>query len=173
MSRVLPFGFLLTCTLLAQSPRTPAPTDSSAQPSAITEQEPPEEDPDLKPTEYAFNPLEAGRNITAGNFYYKKGNYRAAMRRYELATKWDPMSGEALLKLAASDEKLHDFAGAREAYTKFLALDADPKTTAEVRKKLEKLPAQRSESKKSDGQDRRSHCLRFGSRRRRTCPSPR
>ena len=46
------------------------------------EQEPPEEDPDLKPKEYTFNPLEASRNITAGNFYFKKGNYRAASRRY-------------------------------------------------------------------------------------------
>ena len=152
MSRALLLGLLLTSIATAQPPRPPRPaTQPAPSPAAppAGEQEPPEEDPDLKPTEYTFNPLEAGRNITAGNFYYKKGNYRAAMRRYELATKWDPMSGEALLKLAAADEKLRDFDGAREAYTKYLALDADPKSAAEVRKKLEKLPAPRS-AKKSE-----------------------
>ena len=152
---LLPLGLLLTSTLGAQSPKPAAPAASStaATSTAVSpqtaEQEPPEEDPDLKPTEYTFNPLEAGRNIMAGNFYYKKGNYRAAMRRYELATKWDPTSGDALLKLAASDEKLRDFAGARDAYTKYLALDADAKTIAEVRKKLEKLPVPRGDARKA------------------------
>src|SRR5438477_5908953 len=56
---------------------------------------------------YSFNPLEANRNIIAGNFYYKKGNYRAASRRYLEASKWDPTSADALLKLgeAARDRK--------------------------------------------------------------------
>lgn len=144
VSRVLWFVFLFACTLAAQEPKPPAPD----APSAAAEQEPPEEDPDLQPTVYTFNPLEAGRNITAGNFYYKKGNYRAAMRRYETATKWDPMSGEALLKLAAADEKLRDYAGAREAYTKFLALEPDAKNAAEARKKLDKLPSGRTKGAK-------------------------
>ena len=104
------------------------------------EQEPPEEDPDRKPREYSFNPLEAGRNITAGNFYYKKGNYRAAYRRYVEATKWDPTSGEGLLKLAAASEKLRDFAGARAAYAKYLELDPEAKNGAEIKKRLARLP---------------------------------
>jgi len=112
-------------------------------PPAVKEQEPPEEDPDLVPKEYSFNPLEASRNLTAGNFYFKKGNYRAASRRYLEATKWDPNSGEALLKLAEADEKLRDFAGAREAYTKYLAMP-DIKDADIVKKKLAKLPASRT-----------------------------
>ena len=112
-----------------------------AAPSASAqEQEPPEEDPDLKPKEYSFNPLEAGRNITAGNFYFKKGNYRAASNRYLEATKWDPTSQEALLRLAEADEKLHNIAGAREAYTKYLTLEPPTKDAEAVKKKLEKLP---------------------------------
>ena len=89
---------------------------------AVQEQEPPEEDPDLKPKEYSFNPLEASRNITAGNFYFKKGNYRAASRRYLEASKWDPTSAEAMLRLGEADEKLHDFTGARDAYEKYVML---------------------------------------------------
>jgi tetratricopeptide (TPR) repeat protein len=108
--------------------------------AATVEQEPPEEDPDLKPQEYSFNPLEATRNITAGNFYYKKGNYRAASRRYLEATKWDPTSGEALLKLAGTYEKLRNFDGARESYNKYLAAAPDAKDAAEIQKKLTRLP---------------------------------
>ncbi|MEQ1945586.1 MAG: tetratricopeptide repeat protein [Bryobacteraceae bacterium] len=142
MSRVLFFGLLLLWPLAAQSTRPAAP------PANAAEEEPPEEDPDLKPKVYDFNPLEAGRNITAGNFYYKKGNYRAAMRRYAEAIKWDPTSSEALLKLASAEEKLHDFAAARETYTKLLTLDADSKAAAEVRKRLEKLPVAKATGKK-------------------------
>src|ERR1700674_4275611 len=35
------------------------------EPPVVKEQEPPEEDPDLVPKEYSFNPLEASRNLTA------------------------------------------------------------------------------------------------------------
>lgn len=121
---------------MAQS--KPAPRPGSAP--AVQEQEPPEEDPDLKPKVYDFNPLEAERNITAGNFYFKKGKYLAAAHRYAEASKWDPTSGEALLRLAEADEKLHDIKGAREAYIKYLAFDPAPKDSEAVKKKLDKLP---------------------------------
>jgi tetratricopeptide (TPR) repeat protein len=105
------------------------------------EQEPPEEDESLKPKEYTLNPLEAERNVTAGNFYFKKGNFRAAVRRFQEATRWDPSSGEAFLKLGESDEKIRDLTGAREAYTKYLDLAPDAKNAAEIRKKISKWPA--------------------------------
>lgn len=81
--------------------------------------------------------------MTAGNFYFKKGNYRASSRRYLEASKWDPTSTEALLKLAESYEKLRDFPNAREAYTKLLTLSPDAKLADAVKKKLEKLPPDR------------------------------
>ena len=52
-----------------------------AQP--VQEQAPPEEDEALVPKEYSFNPLQASKEMTAGNFYFKKGNYRAAAHRFE------------------------------------------------------------------------------------------
>lgn len=119
----------------------PAQQAAPPPPVGTIEQEPPEEDPDRKPQEYSFNPLEAGRNMTAGNFYYKKGNYRAAFRRYVEATKWDPTSGQALLKLSAASEKLRDFEGARSAYTKYLELEPDAKNAPEIKTRLAKLPA--------------------------------
>jgi tetratricopeptide (TPR) repeat protein len=108
-------------------------------PSAKQEEEPPEEDESLKPKEYTLNPLESARNVTAGNFYFKKGNYRASARRFEEATKWDPGNAEAFLKLGESDEKLKDRHGARDAYTKYVELAPDGKNTEEVKKRLGKL----------------------------------
>ncbi len=136
----------MTCAW-AVPPQSPQPPPSSPkklqtpQPKP-DEQEPPEEDESLKPKEYALNPLESARNITAGNFYYKKGNYRAAARRYLEATRWDPTSAEAVLKLAESDEKVKDFPGARDAYTKYLALVPDAKNAPEIKKKIAKWPDQ-------------------------------
>jgi tetratricopeptide (TPR) repeat protein len=112
-----------------------------APPAAQAEQEPPEEDESLKPKEYTLNPVQSAREIVAGNFYFKKGNYRAASRRFLEATRWDPGSPEAFLKLGEVQEKMKDFAAARESYKKFLDLMPDPKGAEAVRKKLEKLPA--------------------------------
>jgi tetratricopeptide (TPR) repeat protein len=136
VARVLILGLLLTFSLPAQPPKQQAPP-------AVQEQEPPEEDPDLKPKEYSFNPLEASRNITAGNFYFKKANYRAASRRYLEASKWDPHSTEALLKLGESYEKLRDSANARETYEKYLTIASDAKDIEAVKKKLANLPKAR------------------------------
>ena len=141
MTRAVFLSLFLALPLAAQdNPKPPAPP-------AAQEQEPPEEDPDLKPKEYSFNPLEASRNIVAGNFYFKKGNYRAASRRYLEASKWDPTSAEALLRLGEADEKLHDFPAAREAYEKFVLIATDSKEIESVKKKLATLPKSRTAKK--------------------------
>ncbi len=140
MARALFLSFLLALNLAAQQQKSPAPPE-------VQEQEPPEEDPDLKPKEYSFNPLEANRNITAGNFYFKKGNYRAASRRYQEASKWDPTSATAILKLGEADEKLRDFPAAREAYEKYITLASDAKEIEAVKKKLASLPKSRATKK--------------------------
>ena len=140
MTRTVLLSVYLALPLAAQQPKQPAPP-------ATQEQEPPEEDPDLKPKEYSFNPLEASRNITAGNFYFKKGNFRAASRRFLEASKWDPTSAESELRLGEADEKLHDFAGAREAYQKFVTLSSDGKEIEAVKKKIAGLPKNRAGKK--------------------------
>jgi len=133
VTRAVLLSLLLALPLAAQQPKPPAPPPAQ-------EQEPPEEDPDLKPKEYSFNPLEASRNITAGNFYFKKGNFRAASRRYLEASKWDPTSAEAELRLGEADEKLRNFTEAREAYEKFITLSSDGKEIEAVKKKLASMP---------------------------------
>ena len=100
------------------------------------EQEPPEEDESVAPKEYAFNPLQATKEVEIGNYYFRKKNYRAAAKRFSEATKWNPTSAEAFLRLGEAEEKLRDKTAIRQAYEKYLELQPDAKNAAEIQKKL-------------------------------------
>jgi len=113
-----------------QSARSPA-----QQPKAI-EQEPPEEDADLKPKVYAFNPLQAKKELQVGDEYWKKHSYKAAAGRYREATRWNPNLAEAWLRLGEAEAKRNNIKDAKQAYNKYLELQPDAKDAAEVRKKI-------------------------------------
>ena len=99
-------------------------------------QEPPEEDVGSLPKEYAFNPLQATKDLQIGNYYFKKGNYKGALNRFREATRWNPNYAEAYLRLGESEEKLKDTKAAHEAYAKYLELAPDSKEAGPVKKKL-------------------------------------
>jgi tetratricopeptide (TPR) repeat protein len=103
-------------------------------------EEPPEEDPALIPKECILNPLEADKNVSTGDFYFKRSKYHAAVNRYKEAICWDPSKSEAFLKLGEAEEKLHNRDEARDAYQKYLALAPEAKNAAEIKKRLQKLP---------------------------------
>jgi tetratricopeptide (TPR) repeat protein len=102
--------------------------------------EPPEEDESLKPQVYTLNPIEAQKNVVIGDYYFKKGKYQPAQGRYTEATKWDPGSAEAFLRLGEVDEKMHNRKGARVAYAKYLEISPNAKNAEEIRKKVAKWP---------------------------------
>ena len=103
-------------------------------------QEPPEEDETLAtPENYTFNPLQAEKEMKVGNFYFKKGSWRAAAMRFEEATKWDPNMAEAFLRLGEAREKQKDFKAASIAYKKYVDLAPDAKDVKDVQKKIEEL----------------------------------
>ena len=103
------------------------------------EEEPPEEDDSAKPKEYAFNPLQASKEIQVGDFYLKKGSLSAAIKRYTEATRWNPTSAEAYLKLGDAEVKFKDAKAAKEAYSKYLELAPDAKNAAAIKKKIAKM----------------------------------
>ncbi len=106
------------------------------------EQAPPEEDDSLKPKDYAFNPMQAKKEVSIGDFYMKvKKNYKGAAARYQEATRWNNQMAEAFLKLGEAEEKLDEPKLARDAYQHFLELSPTGKDSAEVKKRLQKLPA--------------------------------
>jgi tetratricopeptide (TPR) repeat protein len=138
-------ALLLSCFPGSFSRGQQAPPPATATPTP-KEEEPPEEDVSLKPKEYALNPLQAQKEITAGNFYSKKGNHRAAQKRYLEATRWDSGSAEAFLKLGESSERLHDYGAALEAYTKYLELDKNAKDGDSLRKRIAKWPSPQTDA---------------------------
>ena len=128
MRRLVIFALLCACPDWGQlKPRPPEPQK---------EQEPPEEDEAAVPKVYAFNPLQATKEVEIGNYYFKKKNYRAAAKRFGEATKWNPTFAEAFLRLGETDEKLKDKTATRLAYAKYLELQPDAKNAAEIKKKL-------------------------------------
>ena len=122
---------LIGISLWAQKPLGQRP-----DPSAV---EPPEEDEGLKPTEYVLNPLQAQKEMRIGDFYFKKKSWKAAAKRYQEATLWDPGYAEAFLKLGETRERMKDSNAARDAYAKYLELVPDSKHAPELQKKIAKV----------------------------------
>ena len=116
-----------------QPPKPKEPPPAKQDPVEV---EPPEEDEALKPKEYSFNPLEAQRDLRTGEFYFKKASFKAAAKRFEEATLYDPGFAEAFLRLGETREKLHDKKGAAAAYQKYLELKPDSKLAASIKKKI-------------------------------------
>ncbi len=138
--RSFAIGLLVSGILFAQSDtqlkKRPAEQPKSDQQQPSQDQEPPEEDDSLAPKTYSFNPLEAEKDIKIGQYYYKKGNYKAAASRFKEATLWNPTAAEAFLRLGESQEKLKDKKAADEAYTKYLSLAPDAKDAEAIKKKI-------------------------------------
>jgi tetratricopeptide (TPR) repeat protein len=134
-------GFVALCVSASCPARQAAAqqTKDSRPQSQSKEAEPPEEDDSAKPTEYAFNPLQAEHELRVGEFYMKKGSFGAAVARFTEATKWNPTLAEAYLRLGEAQEKFKDRKAAKEAYSKYLALAPDSKNAAEIKKKLSKM----------------------------------
>ena len=81
-------------------------------------QEPPEEDVAIAPKDYVFNPLQATKEVRIGNYYFKKGSYKAAAHRFEEALKWNPGLADAAFRLGESREKLNGLLQIVEAHEK-------------------------------------------------------
>jgi tetratricopeptide (TPR) repeat protein len=123
----------------ATAPKDTAPKDKDQDSTQIEEgQLPPEEDKAKIPENYTFNPLRSKKEVTVGEFYFKKGDFKAAAGRFREGTKWNDGNAEAWLRLGDAQEKLKDLKAAHEAWQKYLQLAPEAKNAGEVRKKLDK-----------------------------------
>lgn len=100
------------------------------------QQEPPEEDVLNAPKEYVFNPLQAAKELKVGAFYFKKASYRAALRRFEEALKWNPQLAEAWLRIGETHLKLKDNKAARQAFEKYLEIEPNSKDAPAIKKRI-------------------------------------
>ena len=100
---------------------------------------PPEEDKAKIEKTYSFNPLQSKKEVSVGEFYFKKGDWNAAASRFREATKWNDGNADAWLRLGDAEEKMKDAGAVREGWEKYLQLAPQAKNAAEVRKRIEKL----------------------------------
>ena len=116
-------------------------------------QEPREEDETYRSPQYSFNPLQAEQEFRVGEFYYKKGSWKAAIGRYEEAIRWNPGLAKAYSKLALANEKLareqesdvlrtRYLEAAKAALQKLLEVEPEGKQAREARERIEKLEAE-------------------------------
>lgn len=106
-----------------------------------------EDDEYIEENEYVFNPVQAKREFKVGRFYMKKGSPKAALGRFQEATKWNPMYAEAFYWAGIANTKLSQPREAVVAFEKYLALEPEGKQTAaaterivELRRLIEELP---------------------------------
>ena len=138
-------GVIALVLLLVGAPLALAEEDEKGPPSFA---ERPEEYSELidedeqfapKKQVYAFNPVQARNELKVGNYYSKKGSYRAAAGRYLEATRWNPSFAEAYWRLGVARENLNQPAEAIEAYTRFLGIEPTGRRSRSVRQSLEHL----------------------------------
>jgi tetratricopeptide (TPR) repeat protein len=79
------------------------------------------------------------QNIVIGDFYFKRRNYPAAIRRYLEALEYGPNSIRAYEALARAYEKNGEPTKAINAYKDFIQKNPDSPKSAEFRSRLAKL----------------------------------
>jgi tetratricopeptide (TPR) repeat protein len=71
---------------------------------------------------HPFDPHKAAKCIEVGDFYFKQGNYRGAISRFQEALEWKPRDAEATYKLGEVQEKTGDLNAALENYQAYLKI---------------------------------------------------
>src|SRR5271155_1149617 len=98
----MPIALVFTASMAAQDKPAPEPAGATTVEEG---QLPPEEDKAEVKQVYSFNPLQSRKEVTVGDFYMKKGDFKAAVLRFREATKWNDGNAEAWQWLGEADEK--------------------------------------------------------------------
>jgi tetratricopeptide (TPR) repeat protein len=117
------------------------PPKEPDSPSTQYQLPPSDDKPKVDAEQFAFNPVKSKKAVEIGEFYFKKGDFRAAAGRFTEATKWNNGNAQAWLRLGDAEERMNDLTSARSAWEKYLELDPKGKSAPEVRKKIERLKA--------------------------------
>ncbi len=125
-------------------PRSPESAGESSSKSTKIDLSPPPGDQREHPNSggldaRSYNPHRAAKATEVGDFYYKRGSYRAALSRYREALQWKPNDAEATFKLAETFEKLGRLPEARTNYEEYLKILPEGKHDKEAHKALERL----------------------------------
>ena len=90
---------------------------------------------------HPWDPHKAAKCVEVGDFYFKQGNYRAAISRYQEALEWKPRDAEATYKLGEGQEKAGDIPAALENYQAYLKILPKGPYAEKAQKGVERLKA--------------------------------
>lgn len=142
-------------------PAAPPASQNDSQAGKININEPPPPPPDpsaAKGPEAAkakpvFDPLGAEKDLEVGNFYFKRGNYDAAIERYQDATRKHVGYAKPYLLLGEAFDKKDDAEDALKAYREYVHLYPESpdrkRVDARIAELEKKVP---QETKKAPGQ---------------------
>jgi tetratricopeptide (TPR) repeat protein len=85
------------------------------------------------------NASRAAKDVEVGTFYMHKGDYGAAISRFEEAVQLDPKNPKARLRLAESYAKQGDGTNAIKTYKAYLREFPNARDEKNIRKKIEEL----------------------------------
>lgn len=93
---------------------------------------------------HAFNPLRAVRDNDVGDYYYKRGNYKGALARYQDALAYKDNDAAAHYGMAKCYLKLNDPAQAAVHFREYLRILPNGPLSKDAEKALKKLPVANS-----------------------------
>jgi tetratricopeptide (TPR) repeat protein len=105
---------------------------SSSSSSAVQELEQPDQG-------QKYDPLPAEKDVEVGAFYMHKGDYDAAISRFEDAIQLKTDYAKPRLLLAQTYEKKHDKINAAKYYKEYLAVYPHAPDAKKIQEKIEKL----------------------------------
>ena len=101
-----------------------------------------EPEPPPAPTEPTYDPLRANKSVEIGTFYLKRGNYDAAIERFEDATHFQPKLARPYSLLGEAYERKGDVDKALAAYRKYLDVYRNAPDREKIQKRIEKLESE-------------------------------
>ena len=107
--------------------------------------------PTPAPAEPTYDPLRADKSVEVGTFYLKRGNYDAAIERFQDATRYQPKLAKPYVLMGEAYERKGEVDKALAAYRKYLQVYRTAPDREKILKRIEKLESQtgRAQTKKS------------------------
>lgn len=112
---------------------SPPPGDRGSHP-----QHPPAGDGEVSEMQ-PYDPHKAEKNIEVGDYYFKRGNYKAAISRFREALQWKPNDALATFRLAQALEKMSELGEAYTLYQKYVELLPTGPFAVEARSAVKRL----------------------------------
>jgi tetratricopeptide (TPR) repeat protein len=95
---------------------------------------------------HEWDPHKAAKDVEVGDFYFKRGNYKAAEDRYREALRYKENDAVATIRLAESLEKLGALDDAQSEYESYLKILPHGPEAEHVQKALNRLKARENAS---------------------------